>query len=133
VWKCRNQPAIMRAARITNWRGVLRQATTQFFLLPARCTRRPRRRGHYQARFCLDGVEMPSSGRPSASPGSSCLLRSPRQMDRLIMHFLSRSQVPRKRLPVENACSGASLRWADEASAPTQSTLSRESGSCPAC
>src|ERR1700757_2577135 len=36
-----------------------------------RCTRRPRRRGPHQARFWLDGVEMPSSGRPGASPAAA--------------------------------------------------------------
>jgi hypothetical protein len=35
-------------------------------------TRRPRRRGPHQARFWLDGVEMPSSGRPGANPAAAC-------------------------------------------------------------
>src|ERR1700757_3926497 len=38
-----------------------------------RCTRRPRRRGPHQARFWLDGVEMPSSGRPGGRPAAACV------------------------------------------------------------
>src|ERR1700757_4501262 len=46
-------------------RGTLRAPPSP--AVTSRCTRRPRRRGPHQARFWLDGVEMPSSGRPGAS------------------------------------------------------------------
>src|ERR1700758_2567185 len=64
--------------------------------------RRPRRRGPHRARLWLDGVEMPSSGRPGASPAYILGLRP--------NHTSSRGGL----------LSRATLGWADEASAPTR-------------
>src|ERR1700746_360220 len=48
----------------------------------SRRTRRPRRRGPHQARFWLDGVEMPSSGRLASGPAGVRFEKAPSQIGR---------------------------------------------------
>ena len=93
--------------------------------------RTPRRRSPHQGRFWLDGVEMPSSGRPgvgrvgpdalvwAAGRQPGWLLRAAhpnQQIYKAVIHFLPgqtiRKDDSQALLPGENAKSGASLRWA---------------------
>src|SRR5579864_1267296 len=57
-------------------RGTLRSSPSP--AATSRCTRKPRRRDPHQARFWLDGVEMPLSGQPGASPAAASFETAPK-------------------------------------------------------
>jgi len=102
----RSAPQKIKQAGCLGFKAAHHLASLTTRLKSTPCARRPRRRGPHQARFWFDGVEMPSSGRPGASPAAACVERAGPNWQLVITSVCCHPIWYRSR-------SRASLGWAD--------------------